>query len=145
MINTGSIAGLVRENHGLAVVATLRADGSIQSSLVNAAVIDHPTSADPVAAFVTYGPVKLANLRARPHTAVTFTAGWRWATIEGSAEVIGPDDPHPDVDAERLRLLLREVFVGAGGTHDNWSVYDRVMLEQRRAVVLVRPVRMYGS
>ena len=51
-------------------------------------------------------------------------AGWQWAAVEGTAELIGPDDPHADVDAERLRLLLREIFTAAGGTHDDWETYD---------------------
>jgi hypothetical protein len=59
--------------------------------------------------------------------------------------LIGPDDPRPGVDGERLRLLLREVFVAAGGSHDNWADYDRVMAEQRRAVVLITPTRIYGN
>ena len=53
-----------------------------------------PVSAEPVLAFVTYGKVKLANLRARP-LAVTFRDGWLWATVEGRAELAGPDDPQP--------------------------------------------------
>jgi hypothetical protein len=65
--------------------------------------------------------------------------------VEGDATLIGPDDPHPAVDAERLRLLLREIFVAAGGTHDDWDTYDRVMAEQRRTVVLVVPSRVYSN
>ena len=65
-------------------------------------------------------------------------------TVEGRAEVIGPDDPHPAVDAERLRLLLREVFVAAGGDHDDWDAYDRTMADERRAAVLDPPHRVYG-
>ena len=128
----------------LAVVATLRADGTIQQSLVNAGVLDHPITAEPVLAFVTYGPAKLRNLRARPALTATFRAGWSWAAVEGEAELIGPDDPHPAVDAERLRLLLREIFTAAGGTHDDWPTYDAAMVEQRRVAVLVRPTRIYG-
>jgi hypothetical protein len=30
-----------------------------------------------------------------------------------------PGPPHPDIDIERLRLLLREAFAAAGGHHDN--------------------------
>jgi hypothetical protein len=41
--------------------------------------------------------------------------------------------------------LLREVFTAAGGEHDNWAEYDRVMAEQRRTVVLVEPGRVYGN
>ncbi len=96
-------------------------------------------------AFVTYGRVKLANLRARPQVTTTFRSGWQWATVEGRAELVGPDDPQAGVDAERLRLLLREVFVAAGGAHDDWEEYDRVMAEQRRTAVLVTPSRIYGS
>ena len=128
----------------LAVVSTLRESGTIQSSLVNAGVMAHPLSGERVLAFVTYGPAKLRNLRARPDLTVTFRSGWNWAAVEGTAELIGPDDPHPQVDPERLRLLLREVFVASGGIHDDWAGYDQVMAEQRRVVVLIRPTRIYG-
>lgn len=131
---------------GLAVVSTLRADETIQSSLVNAGVLPHPASGQSVLAFVTYGKVKLANLRVRPQLAVTFRNGWQWATVEGRAELAGPDDPQPWLtDAEQLRLLLRDVFSAAGGTHDDWDEYDRVMAEQRRTVVLVAPTRVYSN
>ncbi len=137
---------LAEDEHGLTVVATARADGTIQASLVNAGVMPHPATGEPVLAFVTYGRVKLANLRARPQLAATFRNGWRYATVEGNAELAGPDDAAQWLrDAEQLRLLLREVFIAAGGTHDNWDEYDRVMAEQRRTVVLVRPTRVYGS
>ena len=35
--------------------------------------------------YVTYGPVKLRALRARPATAVLWRAGWRWAGVDGRA------------------------------------------------------------
>ena len=138
-------AALGRDEHGLVVVSTVRADGTIQSSVVNAGVLAHPTTGEAVLAFVTYGPVKLANLRARLQLAATFRSGWQWGTVEGHAQLAGPDDPQPWLDSERLRLLLREVFVAAGGEHDNWAEYDRVMAEQRRTVVLVQPSRVYGN
>jgi PPOX class probable F420-dependent enzyme len=134
-----------REDHGLAVVSTLRAAGTIQASVVNAGLTGHPSTGRPVLAFVTYGPVKLANLRARPQLTVTFRSGWRWAAVEGSAELAGPDDPRPWLDGEGLRLLRRRVFTAAGGEHEDWDEYDRVMAEQRRTVVLIEPGRVYGS
>jgi PPOX class probable F420-dependent enzyme len=134
---------LSRDDHGLAVVSTLRADQTIQSSLVNVGVLDHPSTGAEVLAFVTYGRVKLANLRARPQLSVTFRNGWRYATVEGTAELAGPDDPRPWLDPERLRRLLREIFTAAGGTHDDWAEYDRVMAEQRRTAALVTPARVY--
>jgi PPOX class probable F420-dependent enzyme len=129
----------------LAVISTARADGSIQSSLVNAGMLADPEGGQQVVGFVTYGAAKLANLRARPQVTVTFRAGWEWAAVEGRARIIGPDDPAPGVDAERLRLLRREVFTAAGGTHDDWAEYDRVMAAERRAVVLVTPTRVYSN
>lgn len=75
----------------------------------------------------------------------TFRHGWSWATVEGHAELAGPDDPQPWLDTDGLRLLLRAVFAAAGGQHDNWDEYDQVMAEQRRCVVLVEPQRVYGS
>jgi PPOX class probable F420-dependent enzyme len=100
---------------------------------------------EPVLGFVTYGKVKLANLRERPQVTMTSVSGWRWSTVEGRAEIVGPDDLHDEVDAERLRTLLREVFEAAGGTHEDWDEYDRVMRSERRAAVLVRPTRIYPA
>ena len=145
MSSLDSFTAVAREVNYLAVVSTLRADGTIQSTLVNAGALPSPLGGEPVLAFVTYGKVKLANIRARPQITLSAVSGWRWATVEGRAVIVGPDDPHPDVDAERLRLLLREVFQAAGGTHDDWAEYDRVMRTERRAAVLVTPTRSYPS
>lgn len=139
-------AALASADQGLAVVSTLRADTTIQSSLINAGVLAHPATAVPVLGFVTYGPVKLANLRARPQISVTFRSGWQWATVEGRAELAGPVDPQPWLtDPDRLRVLLRDIFTAAGGTHDDWDTYDRVMREQGRTAVLIDPVRVYSN
>ncbi len=145
MSDLDAFAGLSQHVNGLVVVSTLRADATIQSSLVNAGVMASPFDDQPVLAFVTYGRVKLAHLRARPQITATTRDGWRWCTVEGRADLVGPDDPHPNVNDERLRLLLREVFVAAGGSHDNWDEYDQTMIEQRRAAVLITPTRVYGN
>lgn len=136
------IAG--REGY-LAVVSTVRADATIQSSVVNVGVLPHPLDGTEVVGFVTYGRAKLANLRHRPQASVTVRSGWTWATAEGRAELFGPDDPHGNMDAEGLRLLLRQVFTAAGGSHDNWEAYDRTMAEQRRTVALLTPTRIYSN
>jgi PPOX class probable F420-dependent enzyme len=107
--------------------------------------VAHPATGEQVLAFVTYGKVKLANLRARPQVTTAFRNGWQWATVEGRAELAGPDDPRPWLDAERLRLLLREIFTAAGGSHDDWAEYDRVMAEQKRTAVLITPTRIYSN
>ena len=137
---------LAQADRGLAVVSTLRADQTIQASLINAGIIAHPATEELVLAFVTYGPVKLTNLRARPQIALTFRSGWQWATVEGKAELAGPDDPQSFLsDHNDLRLLLRAAFTACGGTHDDWADYDRTMAEQRRTVVLVAPTRVYSN
>ncbi|MBX7456436.1 TIGR03618 family F420-dependent PPOX class oxidoreductase [Mycolicibacterium sp. 3033] len=137
---------LARDENGLAVVSTLRADSTIQASLINAGALAHPASGDPVLGYVTYGRVKLANLRARPQTAVTFRKGWQWATVEGHAELAGPDDAQPWLESDQmLAQLLRDIFTAAGGTHDDWAAYDAEMREQRRTAVLISPTRIYSN
>ena len=136
---------MVAAEHGLATVSVVRADGTPHASLVNAGLLDHPITGRPVIGYVTYGPVKLRNLRARPATSVVWRAGWQWAGVNGTSELIGPDDPADGIDAEALRLLLRAVFVGAGGTHDDWDAYDTVMRDERRVAVLIEAQRVYGN
>ena len=146
MTTLSDAVALAAPDNGLAVVSTVRADATVQASLVNVGLLPHPATGEPVLGFTTYGKVKLANLRARPQIAVTFRNGWQWATAEGRAELAGPDDVQPWLrDADQLRLLLREVFTAAGGTHDDWDEYDRVMAKERRAVVLIAPTRVYSN
>ena len=139
------VRAIVARDHGLAGVSVVRADGTPHASLVNAGVLDHPITGRPVVGYVTYGPVKLRTLRERPATSIMWRAGWQWVGVDGLSELIGPDDPTDGIDAEGLRLLLRAVFTGAGGTHDDWDTYDRVMREERRVAVLVEPSRVYGT
>lgn len=146
MTELADFARVAAGDHGLCVASTLRADDTIHSSLVNAGVLSHPTRGHEVAAFVAIGGSrKLTHLRARPQATLTARAGWDWATVDGTVELIGPDDPYPGIDAEALRLLLRAIFTAAGGTHDDWTTYDRVMAEQRRTGVLITPGRVYSN
>jgi PPOX class probable F420-dependent enzyme len=146
MTELATFGELVPLDHGLCVISTLRGDGTVQSSVVNAGVLEHPLRAGQVVGLVTRGDSrKLHNLRSDPRATIVARAGWRWATAEGDAEIIGPDDPQPGVDGEALRLLLRDIFRAAGGSHDDWDAYDRTMAEQRRAAVLITPRRVYTN
>jgi PPOX class probable F420-dependent enzyme len=146
MADVADFARLAGREQGLSVVSTLRADQTIQATVVNCGVLDHPVRGVPVIGFTTRGNSrKLANLRARPRPAVTARAGWEWVTAEGHAELAGPDDSLDGLGPDGLRLLLRAVFVAAGGRHDDWATYDRVMAEERRATVLITPDRVYSN
>jgi PPOX class probable F420-dependent enzyme len=146
VVDVSAFSALVPRDHGLCTLSTLRGDGSVQSSVINAGVLPHPLTGEQVVGLVAIGGSrKLRNLRADPRATIVVRAGWQWATVEGTAELIGPDDPHPDLDAERIRLLLRDIFTAAGGTHDDWDTYDRVMAEERRTAVLLRPRRTYTN
>jgi hypothetical protein len=59
--------------------------------------------------------------------------------VEGKARLRTWDDTDPDT----MRRLLREIYVAAGGTHDDWETYDRVMRQERRAAVVIVPERIY--
>src|SRR3954469_5120000 len=106
MTELSTFSDLVALDHGLSVVVAMRADHTPQTTVVNAGVLAHPDGAGrDVVAFVSAGNSrKLALLRKNPTIAVVVRAGWQWAAVEGSAQIIGPDDPHPEVDADRLRL-----------------------------------------
>jgi hypothetical protein len=146
MIDIEPFARLVGADHGLAVVALALPDGTAHASVTNAGVLPHPVTGETVVGVVARGDSrKLRHLRAHPRATVVLRAGWQWSAVEGPVELAGPDDPLAGVDAERLRLLLREIFTAAGGTHDDFGEYDRVMADERRTAILLAPAHRYGN
>jgi PPOX class probable F420-dependent enzyme len=130
----------------LAVLVTQRADSTPSVSVVNAGVLPHPGTGRPVVAFVARGnTAKLRNLRARPHATLVFRSGWEWVSVSGHAELAGPDDPLDDLDPDRLRDLLRDIYTAAGGNHSDLAEYDRVMAAERRTAVLLCPTRFASN
>jgi hypothetical protein len=137
---------LAGSDAGLCVAISTRPDGTAQASVVNVGVLAHPLSGLPAVGLVAAGGSrKLANWRRNPHATLVAKNGWQWCAIEGAVQIFGPDDVNPDVDAHRLRLLLREIFSAAGGTHSDWDEYDRVVSSERRAAVLVTAERVYSN
>jgi hypothetical protein len=129
-----------------AIVSTTRSDGSVHSSLVHAGVLDHPVTGQPVVGFVVQGgSLKLRLLRRSGRVNVVWRSAWSWAGAEGPVSLAGPDDVLDGFDAAALPGLLRDVFAAAGGTHDDWDEYDRVMAEEKRTAVLVDPARIVGN
>ena len=145
MADLSTFGELVPLDNGLCVISTIRSDGSVQSSVVNAGVLSHPVNGERVVGLVAAGRAKLRNLRADPRCTIVARGGWRWVAVEGVAEIIGPEDGRPEIDGEGLRVLLRDIFKAAGGRHDDWDVYDRTMAEERRAAVLISPRRVYSN
>ena len=145
MASVDDIKKIVAMDHGLAGLSTLRNDGGVQSTVVNAGVIDHPVSGQPVAALVGRPAThKIAHLRANPTATLLWRAGWAWVAAEGTVELVGPDDPLEGIAPGDLPRLLREIYSAAGGgQHDDWAEYDRVMAAERRMAVLLTPSRIY--
>jgi hypothetical protein len=146
MVDIQPFARLVGGDSGLAVVALALPDGTAHASVVNAGVLPHPVTGAQAVGVVARGRAsKLRYLRANPRATIVLRAGWQWSAVEGPVELAGPDDPLPGVDAERLRLLLREIFTAAGGTHDDFAEYDAAMAAERRTAILLTPARLYGN
>jgi PPOX class probable F420-dependent enzyme len=140
------LRALLASEVGLATVATIRASGEPVLSVVNAGILPHPVTGTEVVGFVSNGrSARLGHLRRRPHLTVLARREWRWAAAEGAAELIGPDDPYHGFDPADLPSLLRDIFMGAGGSHGDWDEFDRVMAAERRCAVLLEPVRVYSN
>jgi PPOX class probable F420-dependent enzyme len=137
---------LAGAEHGLAVVATTRPDGTVHTSVVNAGVLDDPVTGRPTVGLVVRGDArKLSHVRGAGRAAVVFRSGWEWAAVEGPVRLAGPDDPVDGLAPEAQVQLLRAIFTAAGGTHDDWDEYDRVMAEEGRTAVLIEPARITGN
>jgi hypothetical protein len=144
-VDLDDLRRLLAAAHGLTAVTTLRPDGSVSASLVNAGVGPHPVTGADVIGFVVRGAaLKLPRFRRQRQTTVLVHAGWEWASASGAVDLAGPDDPLDGLDPQALPGLLRTVFRAAGGTHDDWDAYDRAMVEERRTAVLVEPTRLDG-
>lgn len=143
MANLDDIRRLVSTEQGLCVAATTRADGSVHASVVNAGVMTHPVTGADTVAFVARGEARKVGLARRAGRAsLTFRRGWRWAGVEGPVDIIDGDLPDHDV---QLASLLREVFRSAGGTHEDWDEFDRVMADEHRVAIFVTPERIIGQ
>jgi hypothetical protein len=132
---------------GLTVVVTSREDGSFPASVVNAGVLKHPVTGESAVGFVARGMArKLVNLRSRPQATVVFRSGWEWVAVEGSADLVGPDDLIEGMQVRDIPMVLRSVYAAAlGGTVDEWAHLDDAFAEEHQTAVLVRPVRIYSN
>jgi PPOX class probable F420-dependent enzyme len=141
-----TIRRLAPSENWLAVLVTTRPDGEPGVSVVNAGILPHPRTGEQVVALVSRGrTAKLANLRTTPRATLVFRSGWQWVAVSGPVELAGPDDPDPGLDADGLRLLLRDIYAAAGGVHPDLEEYDREMAADRRTAVLLTPTRFHRN
>lgn len=145
MADLGSIKRLVPGEHGLATVSLVLPNGTAHASVVNAGVMNHPIDGDEVIGFVVRGDsYKLRRIRADRNVTISFRVSWDWAAVIGQADIIGPNDPVDGFEPSGVPRLLRDVFTAAGGDHDDWDEYDRVMADEQRTAIFVRPNRYLG-
>ena len=146
MPNLDDVRQYLAQETGLATISTTQADGRVLSSIANCGVIDHPVTGAPCVALVSMGrAARLDHVRRGSEMTIAVRRGWNWVAVTGPVDLIGPADPAEGIDDESLRLLLRQIFVAAGGTHDNFDEYDRVMAKDARTAVLVAPERILGN
>ena len=126
-------------NSHMAVFSTFRRNGAAQLSVVTSGRYGEGV------AFTTTGDrAKHRNLTRDPRcTLLVSHDEWRpFLVLEGNATVLSEDT----TPAEELRVAFRDVFRAASGKeHPNWEEYDRVMVEDRRVIVIVTPEHVYGT
>jgi hypothetical protein len=149
-LDLSDVEAFLAQENGLATVSTTQADGRVLSSVVNCGIIDNPLSGEASVALVARGDAaRLGHIRRGSEVTVAVRRGWAWRAVTGPATIVGPDDgaggSNDAVDGDALPLLLRHVFQAAGGDHDDYDEYDRVMAAERRAAVFVSPVRILGN
>jgi hypothetical protein len=125
-----------------AVLATARSDGTVHAPLVKAGLIYNPdTGQASVGVVVGRAARKVDHLRASGQATIVFAQAGRWVAVEGPAQVVGPHDGAE----QRAAAILRSVYIAAGGIHDDWDEFDRVMAEAGRCVVLVAARRIASN
>ena len=130
--------------HFLAVFTIAAGTGQVHASVVNAGVIGDPVDFAPgVAAVVAGNSRKLHLLRQVGRATVVFRSGWQWVSVAGPVRLIGPDDGFEfGLDVPET---IRSVFRAAGGTHEDWNEFDRVMAAEQRCAVFVEAERVTSN
>ena len=125
-------------NNDKAVLSTFRRNGQAQLSIISVG----PYS-DGAAFTTTEDRAKLLNLRRDPRCSllVSQDSWWGFVVLEGNARILAQDNTDP----EELRQAFRDVYRSISGEHPDWDEYDRAMVDDRRAVVVVVPDRIYGT
>ncbi len=128
----------VSDNHQ-AVLTTFRKNGAAQMSIVTVG-----SYGDGVGFTTTEDRAKLRNLVRESCCSLLVSKSdwWGYIVLEGHAKVLRRGES----DDDELRDALRGIYRAASGQeHPDWEEYDRAMIEDRRAAVIVVPDHVYGT
>ena len=144
MLDLDYVKRLAEGDHHLAVLTTARPDGSVHASLVSAGIIDDPVDGAPSVGLVAIGNSrKLSLLRQSGAATIVFKDGFQWAAVAGPTRLIGPEDGLEY--GFHVLDTIRAVYRAAGGDHQDWAEFDRVMAEDRRCAVFIRADRISSN
>ena len=132
------ISEFLSHNH-LSAVTSFRQNGAAQISIVTSGLFR-----DGVAFTTTEDRAKYKNLVRDPRRTIMVSKPdwWGYVVLEGEAQIMD----RANTDSEELRDALRDVYRAASGSeHPNWDEYDQAMIDELRAVVLVKPDHIYGT
>ncbi len=146
MATIEDVRALLGSETGLVTAAVTGSNGKPVLTVVNAGVIGHPLTGAASIGFVAVGGSrKLDHLRRNAFLSILVRRGWRWVTAEGFADLIGPDDPATGFGPHSILDLIRTIYSAAGGEHEDWNEFDRVMEAERRCAVILTPQHIYTN
>ncbi len=122
-----------------AVLTTFRKNGAAQMSIVTVGPYG-----EGVGFTTTEDRAKFHNLvrDSRCSLLVSKSDWWGYVVLEGRAKVLRRGES----DDDELRDALRGIYRAASGEeHPDWDDYDRAMVEDRRAAIIVVPDHVYGT
>lgn len=137
-MDLGDAVSFARQHHQ-GVLVTVRRDGRPQLSNILYGVGDDGL----VRISVTDTRAKTKNLRRDPRGSlyVVGESFWSYVVIDGEAELSPVAQTLDDPTVDELVSLYRSI---RGEEHPDWDEYRRVMVDEGRLVVRLRPVRAYG-
>ncbi len=135
---SANVKEFVSDNHQ-AVLTTFRKNGAAQMSIVTVGAYG-----EGVGFTTTEDRAKLHNLvrDSRCSLLVSKSDWWGYVVLEGRAKVLRRGES----DDEELRDALRGIYRAASDQeHPDWEDYDRAMVADRRAAIIVVPDHVYGT
>ena len=120
------------------VLVTLKADGRPQSSNVFVSTDERGV----LRVSLTDDRAKTRNLRRDPRVSLHLVSEdfWSYVVVEGDADLSPVAQTPDDATCDELVAYYR----AARGEHPDWDEFRRVMVEERRVVLRVRPTYAYG-